>query len=42
MELRFMKGKHGRLPKNRETLINNGINNDNIPKQLKFLNKYIA
>ena len=34
--------KHGRLPNNYETLIGNGKNYDNLPKQLKFLNKYIA
>ena len=42
MELQFMKGKHGKLSKKLLTLIYNGKNNGDIPKQLKFLNKYIS
>ena len=42
MNLRFSKKKIWYLTKNHVTLIYNGKNYDNIAKQLRFLNKYIA
>lgn len=43
MEFRFMKGeKHGRSPKNCQTLIYNGKKQWYTPKQMQFLNKYVA
>ena len=43
MQLRFTKEKkHDRLPKPSENFTYNGKTYGNIPKQLKFLDKFIA